>query len=475
MMRWLGGAALVGVGALLAVRFQSGASRQPDVVLILADTLRRDALGVYGARAEASPAIDAYAAQGVTFSDCTAQCSWTRPSMVSLLQGVYLPQYRDRPLPERRLIAEELGASGYRTIGSVANPLVGAELGFARGFDVFHMSTDPPPVPGEVPLGGSWHMAWDAVEQSISQAGAQPVFLYLHLMEPHAPYEWTPRLADTLPAVPFEPTVQLARALERSGIQQSVDGASLERITADRAAYAHDVRRLDEGVNAIVERFKELRPDRDVAFLIASDHGEALYDCLAPQRPPEGAPLDQVLYRDHGQILAEPLIRTPLVLFGDRIPRGVRVEGPVENVDVFPTLLHLAGAEVPPGLSGRSLLPLVPGMEGRRFAFSSVLHERSVRDLETNLKLILPTSIGLAAGRAPFLSDWSADPGGFEALDSSDPQGRQALEAELRQWARRHAVETSLPLVNSAALEALGYAGPEGQPLESVRKPAGGD
>ena len=69
-------------------------------------------------------------------------------------------------------LREELSARGYACIAGVANPLVGEDAGFARGFGAFHLRTQPPATPGGVPLGGTWSEVWEAVEPELEATPA---------------------------------------------------------------------------------------------------------------------------------------------------------------------------------------------------------------------------------------------------------------------------------------------------------------
>ena len=85
---------------------------RPDVFLIVVDTLRADRLQPYGCERPTSPTLQALAERGVVFEDVTAQGSWTKPSMVSLLQGHYLTAYRDILLEDSPTMAEQFRKSG---------------------------------------------------------------------------------------------------------------------------------------------------------------------------------------------------------------------------------------------------------------------------------------------------------------------------------------------------------------------------
>jgi len=116
--------------------------RRPNILLVVVDTLRRDALGVYGAQAGASPNLDEFAESSVVYEEAVAQASWTRPSFASLLTS-QVPcshqTYRKADVLPDSLdtIAEVLQRHGYTT-GSLANNInVTASFNFDQGFDTF--------------------------------------------------------------------------------------------------------------------------------------------------------------------------------------------------------------------------------------------------------------------------------------------------------------------------------------------------
>jgi hypothetical protein len=114
----------------------------PNVVLVLIDTLRADHLGLYGYDKPTSPNLDRLAAHSVVFERAIAQASWTKPSVASLLTGLYVHNHgvirsRDALGGDLPYMAEELRRHGYRTAGFSGNPWITPEFRFDRGFDSF--------------------------------------------------------------------------------------------------------------------------------------------------------------------------------------------------------------------------------------------------------------------------------------------------------------------------------------------------
>ncbi len=164
--------------------------RPHTIVLVTIDTLRADHLGCYGYTRTTSPFIDVLAFQGVLFELGFAASSTTVPSHASLLTGLYPSQHGVRrnghKLPETApLLTEALAEHGYETAGFVSTNGHFAASGIDRGFSHFDE-------PGQ---GGSAKAARSA-ERTVAFAGdwlrarrsAAPLFLWVHVFDPHSPY-----------------------------------------------------------------------------------------------------------------------------------------------------------------------------------------------------------------------------------------------------------------------------------------------
>lgn len=332
--------------------------RRAHVVLVLIDTLRADRLGVYGAEGEASPHIDALAAECVVFEAASAPAPWTLPSVVSLMTSTFLPEHRvardgNRIAADVPTLASRLRNAGYATHSVFGNPYAGPLSGLDRGFDSHELA----PGPVDVRVLEAW-LATDP---------PAPFFLYLHNTVPHDPYD--PGPVHLAPFGEVSPEVQAEihelqkefRMLSRRNnlrrrVPDTVDNspaqtASMQRLdelkTEIEALYAGDVHRVDEEIGAIVRVLKERGMWEDTLFVLLSDHGEELGD--------HGG-------WEHDQSVYEELVHVPLLV---HLPggafAGTRVTEPVSLVDVAPTVLEAVGASSEAGFRGRSLLPLVRG------------------------------------------------------------------------------------------------------------------
>lgn len=463
----------------------SGASaRHPDVVLVVADTLRADHLGTYGHDRPTSPGIDALAEGGVVFERCSAECSWTKPSMVALMTSRRVTEFRDRLDPDAPALAEVFREAGYRTLAAVSNTILTRKGGFARGFDVFDWQVQKggPGGPGRVArtmeeLVESIHPSLTAALRTDERGERPPVFLYIHAMEPHFPYAEHPDLAGELP---LEGAWTPSRSLRAEYLAQGIEPppgkatweAGFDRLTSDRVWYEREIRTLDERLSRLLEELEALGLGEGAIHALTADHGEVLFERPGPHTQTGLVHPHHFLYREHGYFLTESLTSTPLILWGGAVPRGLRVSASVESVDLMPTLLELAGIARPEGIHGQSLVALMedPELAGKPFTFSSAVHVHAVREAATNLKLLVPTPYGEAAGMVEELHDLSQDPTERRNLLAGRSEDARRLRMALEAHLEAHPTPTTLGQAPSeeeqAAMQAMGYAGGDGRAVE---------
>jgi arylsulfatase A-like enzyme len=321
------------VPALLAVAAAFACSRPPsrvveeappNVLVVLGDTVRQDAVGCYGAGAGRTPAIDALAASGVRFAQARASSSWTLPSVASAFTSRWPHEVTDWGDLEQRLpdeaetVAELFQRAGYDTAGFVANVLVNPDDGFAQGFSTFWVP----------PLDAS--MWTDALTTADRAAGwlathqQHPFFAYVHFVDPHSPYcPPARRPRDRTAPIPGDVNPSFF------GRRPLPDAATLAEW---RSLYAEEVALVDQGLARVLGALApEVRRRTLVVFL--ADHGEDFMD--------HG-------FLGHGWSLYDELVKVPLVISGPDLPAGRVVSEPVGLVDLLPTLTHLAGLERTP-------------------------------------------------------------------------------------------------------------------------------
>ncbi len=425
-------------------RESAGGAALPNVVLILVDTLRADRLACYGYPRPTSPRIDALAAGGARFADATAQASWTLPSVVSLLTGRYVTSMRKRIPAGDVALAEVFRDAGYVTVGLVANSLLVGEGRFDRGFDRFHyVDTEGDREDGGAPPERDrlTDAVWTVLRKELGapRAGRPPLLLYYHAMYPHSPYDHWSELDFVLPpdgAPPPAPPGWRERALEERGDPDAKTrwARELRELDLARGHYDHEVRATDDAVGRLVDGLREAGYLENAVLALVADHGEGLWDhaadldgdALARARP------DGFFYKRHGAQLYEEALRTPFILWGVGVPPGVVVETPVENVDLFPTLLELAGLELPAGVHGRSLVGAFTGTGPQRDALFSFARRRvCVREVATGLKLTLETA---GQRSATGLFHLPTDPHERTDLRAERPSDVARLTERIERW-----------------------------------------
>jgi arylsulfatase A-like enzyme/predicted Zn-dependent protease len=297
---WAGLCAAPILVSFLAGAAAAKAPRRPSLLLVTLDTTRADHLGSYGGRP--TPALDRLARRGTRYTRAVAPAPLTLPAHASLLTGLDPPHHglRDNgmgALPsDVPTLAEALRGRGYATAAFVASRVLDRRFGLARGFQTYDdvMTAER--------VGAQGYAERDA--RAVTTAAAtwlarqpvgQPVFLWVHYYDPHAPY--------------------------------AAPGASAG--APDRARYQAEVAYMDAQLGRLLDGVPAARP---TLVAVVGDHGEMLGE--------HGE-------ADHGIFLYEASLHVPLLLAGPGVPAGRTVEHTVPTRALAATLLSLLGASRP--------------------------------------------------------------------------------------------------------------------------------
>jgi arylsulfatase A-like enzyme len=328
-----------------------------NILLISLDTLRADHLTLYGYERDTSPHLKSLAEQGVVFDHAFSQSPKTATSHMTLFTGLYPSVHGIENLSEQnRRLSEEiptlatlLSRAGYQTEAVVGGGNVAGELGFDQGFELYAGSADAEDMFRQA------HQVLDRVT-----GDERPFFVFLHTYEVHDPYvpreEYARMYVD--PDYAGEIIGSLDELIEQAGGQEywrqynaywsRVDPQSAADAQHLRDLYDAEIRFTDEALAAFVARLEDEGFFEDTIVVVLSDHGEEFFE--------HGAVLHNTLYQE---VLQVPLVFLLPAELG--IDAGQRIEAIVRLIDVKPTLLELAGVELPEHLQGRSLVPLMRG------------------------------------------------------------------------------------------------------------------
>jgi arylsulfatase A-like enzyme len=356
-------AALAGWGVVIVWNVARAAARPepaanyPDVLFITLDAWRADAFGPGDEGPSLTPNLDRFAEDAYVFTYARSQASWTLPSFATIFTSQYPAVHgaaAHRPLgTSQPTLAEILASRGYDTRAVVANELCLPFTGVPRGFREYHYWN----MAGWLKAFGYYDTNFyfpafrkgreekrdshittvltDATLERLGHPRGRPLFLWLHYLDPHAPY-WPP------PA--YVDAAKIREMNERARETRKPSGARREN-------YNGEVRYVDHELARIL-RALECRPNTVV--IISSDHGEEFFE--------HGGV-------DHGHTVYEELLRVPLII---KIPGGGsgRINMPVDTIDVAPTVLDYLGIEIPSSMQGRSLLPTMAGLGCERPSFA---------------------------------------------------------------------------------------------------------
>ena len=417
----------------------SASAQRPNLVVYLIDTLRRDRLGTYGYDKPVSPRLDAFAESAWVFDDAVAQSPWTRASVASIFTGLEPHQHGvedrlDSLTGEHLTLAELLSASGYSTAAVITNGNVGSKFGFSQGFDHFSRSRN-----AQSESSGVTRRALDLLE---SGALEEPFLLYLHSMDPHAPYDPPAEERER-----FAPGVEVAERGTMDVLKQLKTGRRTlhdETLADIEALYDAEIAANDASFGRFLDGLDRLGFAERSVITVVSDHGEEFWE--------HGS-------WGHGHQLYAEVLASPLIVREPGQERGGRVAALAQHVDLLPTLLDYAGVPAPDGLPGRSLRSAA---ERPASAYVRVDLDKRVGAslIEGRFKLVVPRSRHL--GSAPLLFDRLEDPEEMVDLAAERPVVVAYLSSlvrqrELEQGANLAAGTAELDEDLRRELEALGY------------------
>lgn len=401
---------------------------QPNLLLITIDTLRPDHLGCYGDRQARTPNIDALAAAGTRFEHAYTPVPITLPSHTVMMTGTYpmysgIHDFSGNSLNlQQPTLASILRQQGYATGAVLGSAVLDHRFGLNQGFDFYYDHFDFSRLE-DANLDLMKRPGNEVVDQALQWLfanGAKPFFLWVHLYDPHTPYEVPPSFA------------------------REFEGRS----------YDGEIAFADAQVGRLLQFLKDKHLYGRTLIVLTGDHGESLGE--------HGE-------KNHGFFIYDATLRIPFLV---KLPGGEHqqptVTRPASTVDLLQTALDVLNVAPPKDAQGASLLPEVTG-KARPAATPAELYSESFLPLLhfdwSELRGIQIGNYHFIDVPKPELYDIAADPGEQHNLYVQKPAIAQELKAKLealeQKYTAGHQQAQSMPLdpVLMERLKSLGYAG----------------
>lgn len=403
-------------------------TRRPNLLLVMSDQHRADWIGAVGAGWVHTPNLDKLARRGVVFRHVTCNSPVCAPSRIGLAAG--MQPHRLGALDNQAFLPsgiptyyQALRDAGYRVgfVGKIdlhkPDPFNGRHgnlpITYSYGF------TDPLECEGKMHAGTGWPNPRGPYNHYLAQHGLlepfcvdyherlrsgkcpvwyaadsvlptehyedsfigrkacefietvvdeSPWHLFVSFVGPHDPWDPPTEYGDHFRNAPMPPSIEdsLVEKPEwqrKKALAQS--GASPEDIAIVRRQYAAMIELIDHQIGQILTAVERRGWSDDTYVVYCSDHGEMLGDHGFYQK----------------SIFYEPALRVPLIATGPGIPPGERSDALIELIDLYPTLLELAGVSARPGLDARSFVSVLrdPRQSHRTATVSTLLHGRCLR------------------------------------------------------------------------------------------------
>jgi len=428
-------------------RRTSKGRRRPNFIVIYTDDQGYGDLGCYGAKDLKTPNLDALAKAGVRFTNWYSNSPVCSPSRASLMTGCYpqkvgVPQIlggkRSTPglSADHATIARALKPLGYRTgiIGKWHLGVAEEHRPNAHGFDeffgflagcadyyshIYYWGERK----GENAVHDLWHndrevwhngrylteLITEKAVEFINRHSGAPFLLYVPYNAPHFPLHAPKEYLDRFPDLP-----------------------------PDRRIMAAMIAAVDDGVGAIVKALRRTGRYENTVIFFSSDNGpsdESRNRLDGSEDPYYGGTAG--ILRGHKASLFDGGIRMPAILsWPDRIPAGQVCHEVGAMMDIFPTLMEIAGAEIPSDRDGSSILSMVTqsAPSPHKQLFWEYNGQLAVRQGKWKLVLHGKLDFDRAQPDEVHLSDLDADPGERVNLKDREPDLVAELTRAAEAW-----------------------------------------
>ncbi len=396
---FFGKSSAAALGGMLAASFPSAGRGQsadtpPNVVSIICDQMRGDALGCLGSPNARTPQLDRMASRGVLFENWFSNGPVCVPSRVSSFTGRYPHQHGNLTNKSGELIGSlEDSMLGYFRERGYKLGWIGKNHTYAKRvldrLDVWKNRVREPFRRYNEFVPPWWHsdMYWptekcyatlnttDSIEFIKNTRRDGPFFLHISYFDPHPPYfapsEYTSRYSsEEMKIPPYVPPENLSNRLaeyQRAMHYDRIKDSDL--VETMRYYYASIEWGVDYQVGRVLQALQDAGLAENTIVMFTADHGDFMGHHRMVRK---------------GMFLYDSLLHVPMVWYAPGlIQQNHRVKNLAQGVDLFPTLVDLTGGEVPEELPGRSLKPFLQGETKEEDKFT-IIASAAYSDLPEN-------------------------------------------------------------------------------------------
>lgn len=439
VFRWLFGitvtllVVLLGLSVIQGVQIpsQSGIScADCNVIIVGIDTLRADRVHAFGYKNATTPNLDALASKSLSFTNAISASSWTVPSFMSIMTGVYPSAHKvvnkyvvfnaqeqtlsnlEALSPEIMTLAEVMKEAGYATGGFTGDAGVSGQFGYKQGFDVY---TD------EKAFGGLNNSAGHALSWLDGLSKGTKFFMFYHGYDLHGQFDISKDKQLFVPKNYAGPYT--GSALEEATLREDQLAGPLSFTASDiefwSGLYDSKIHAADAEFGDFLKELEKRGLLEKTIIIVLSDHGEEYFEH-------EGI--------DHGQSLYDELVRVPLIVHVPDSAGGQKISAQVSTMDVAPTLFQILNltpdSKFTAQQQGRSLVPYFSEASSGHDVFIETdyrdfIHLRGIRTAD-GWKYIFNFVNG-----AEQLYDLKADPVEKNNLVGSNPAKAADLKTKL--------------------------------------------
>lgn len=400
------------------------AKLQPmNVVVITIDTLRADHLHCYGNANIKTPTIDGLAQRGVLFEKAVTQTPLTQPSHASIFTGTNPNVHNVRDTggfalqPSSITLATILQKQGWNTAAFVSASVLKRIFGFNQGFSTYD---DKMPVGGNGFTGQpvATRPANITVDHAIEWLNAQPTgkpfLVWMHLYDPHQPYNPPEEFRKQYPQNLYDAEIAFA----------------------------------DQQLGRFLDDVAKKSPSDKTLIVLLADHGEGL---------------GQHGEYSHGVFLYDSTVRIPWIMVGPGVPAGVRIQQQARAIDVLPTILNVMGGRASSVVQGTSMVPSFSGKQvPSTYSYEETLYPK-INMGWSELRGIHTAHWMYVRAPKPELYDLDQDPGELNNVIEAHPKEYRQLDAQLKSLSRlgkdgkEKVVANQMDQATMDQLKSLGY------------------